>query len=82
MSFLIVVVLCYNFSSNVIVTLTVGEFTPDNNKNGFDGETKTGGELTQAFYESIGYEFVNIWKWENNKPYLRNEGYMGTLQIP
>lgn len=75
-------VLSDNYAADVTVTLPEGVFTADSNKDGWDGETKTTAELTQAFYQALGYDFTNIWKWENDKPYLRNVGYKGNLIIP
>lgn len=75
-------VLSNNYAGDILVILPEGNFVPDSNKDGMDGETKTVSELNQAFYETIGYDFTNIWKWENNKPYLRNVGYNGNLMIP
>lgn len=74
-------VLANNYASDMEVTLTEGAFEPDNNKDGLDGETKNSGELTQSFYESLGFDFVSVWKWENNSPALRNVGYYGNLPV-
>ncbi len=70
-----------NYSSDVLYyeNGAASAYTPDNSATGLDGEVKTASALTQSFYESLGFDFTNIWKWENNKPVLRNVGYNGSL---
>ncbi|MDR0331866.1 MAG: hypothetical protein LBI15_00195 [Dysgonamonadaceae bacterium] len=72
-----------NFSSGVLFYEggTPSTYTPTDAPNGLDGGQKTASELTQSFYESLGFDFVNIWKWENNQPVLQNVGYQGTVSI-
>jgi hypothetical protein len=56
-----------------------GSYTPVNDANGLDGGTKVDSDLTQAFYQSLGYDFTNVWSWSSNKPVLKNVGYKGTV---
>ncbi|MDR0939277.1 MAG: hypothetical protein LBN29_08000 [Mediterranea sp.] len=56
-------------------------YAPVDDASGLDGGQKENSELTQSFYESLSFDFTNIWKWENNKPVLRNVGYKGTMPI-
>lgn len=74
-------VLANNYASGIEVILTEGDFTPESNKDGLDGETKNTNDLTQSFYETLGFDFVNVWKWENSRPALRNVGYKGNLPV-
>lgn len=52
------------------------------NSNGLDGQAKTQAELTQSFFQGIGYDFA-IWKIDTDGYLsLRNVGYNGTLPTP
>jgi len=70
-----------NYSSGILYyeNGTPSTYTPDNSSSGLDGETKTASDLSQSFYQSLGFDFTNIWKWEGGKPVLRNVGYKGNL---
>ncbi len=52
------------------------------NANSLDGQSKTQAELTQGFFQSIGFDFA-IWKIDTDGYLsLRNVGYDGTLPTP
>lgn len=70
-----------NYSSSVLYYEggVASGYTPDNNAAGLDGAAKASAELTQAFYQSLGFDFTNIWRWDGGKPVLRNVGYNGTI---
>lgn len=52
------------------------------NSNGLDGQAKTQAELTQSFFQGIGYDFA-IWKIDTDGYLsLRNVGYNGALPTP
>ncbi|MDH6309549.1 hypothetical protein M2451_001915 [Dysgonomonas sp. PFB1-18] len=70
-----------NYSSGVLYYEggVASGYTPDNDAAGLDGAPKTSAELTQAFYQSLGFDFTTIWKWDAGKPVLRNVGYNGTI---
>lgn len=60
-----------------------GIATPSDNANGIDGATKNVTDLTQAFYQGLGYDFTAIWVMgANGVPALRNAGYNGNLPAP
>lgn len=59
----------------------VSKYIATSNKDGLDGESKKASDLTQAFYQGLGYDFTNIWSWNGSKPVLRNVGYKGSLSI-
>ena len=56
-------------------------YVPTDDAAGLDGGIKTSAELTQSFYESLGYDFGTIWSWEGDKPVLRNVGYKGSVPV-
>ena len=60
---------------------TPSTYTPVVDAKGLDGEAKDSSELTQGFYQSLGFDFTTIWKWETGKPVLRNVGYKGNLTL-
>lgn len=64
-----------NYTSGVTYT----GYTPVDNANGVDGAEKTAADLTQAFYQSLGYDFTTIWNWTGGKPVLKNVGYKGSI---
>ncbi len=70
-----------NYSSGVLYYEggVASGYTPDNNAAGLDGAPKTSAELTQAFYQSLGFDFTNVWNWSSGKPVLKNVGYNGTI---
>lgn len=75
-------ILSNNYAVNVDVIQSSEPFVPVNDKDGLDGELISESALNQAFYTSLGFDFATIWKWNNDKPYLQNVGYNGSLLIP
>ena len=63
-----------NFRNNV--TFPSG-ITPGDDADGRDGAVEA--TLNQAFYESLGFDFTNVWIMENGVPMLRNVGYQGDI---
>jgi len=58
-------------------TSTIGD-----DQNGLDGQVKTQAQLTQSFFQGIGYDFA-IWKIDTDGYLsLRNVGYNGSLPTP
>lgn len=70
-----------NYSSGVLYyeNGAPGTYSPTNSPSGLDGGSKTSAELTQSFYESLGYNFTTVWSWDGSKPVLRNVGYKGSV---
>jgi hypothetical protein len=60
---------------------TASAYSPVNDAAGLDGEVKNSSDLIQSFYQSLGFDFTNIWNWENDKPVLKNVGYKGSISI-
>ena len=54
-----------------------GGITPGNDPDGRDGAVAT--TIDQAFLESLGFDFVNVWEMRGGLPYLRNVGYQGNI---
>lgn len=51
-------------------------------QNGLDGQVKTQAQLTQSFFQGIGYDFA-IWKMDTDGYLsLRNVGYNGNIPTP
>jgi hypothetical protein len=59
-----------------------GITTPVDNAGGLDGATKLTTDLTQAFYQGLGFDFTNIWQMSGGNPALKNAGYSGGLPTP
>ncbi|MDI3320939.1 beta strand repeat-containing protein [Pinibacter soli] len=59
-----------------------GIATPVDNAGGLDGGTKLTTDLTQSFYQGLGFDFTNIWQMSGGNPALKNAGYNGTLPTP
>ncbi|WEK19245.1 MAG: hypothetical protein P0Y49_20940 [Candidatus Pedobacter colombiensis] len=72
-------------SSNFVgtgVTIVGRTSAITNDLNGLDGQVKTQAELTQSFFQGIGYDFA-IWKIDTDGYLsLKNVGYNGTLPTP
>ncbi len=59
-----------------------GITAPADNASGLDGATKLVTDLTQSFYQGLGFDFTNIWQMSGGNPALKNAGYNGTLPTP
>lgn len=69
-------------ASNYATGVT-GVTSPVDNAAGLDGGTKLTTDLTQTFYQGLGFDFANIWTMGGDGvPALRNAGYNGTLPTP
>lgn len=67
-----------NWACGVILKSGAGDDisnTAVDNAAGLDGGTIAEADLTQAFYEGLGYDFTNIWIMKDGKPSLRNVDY-------
>ncbi|MCC8188590.1 MAG: hypothetical protein LIP08_14120 [Bacteroides sp.] len=67
-----------NWTSGVTLLNSEGDDITGNatdDPSGLDGGMVTAAEMTQSWYESLGYDFGQVWKMENNQPVLRNVGY-------
>lgn len=66
-----------NYAANIVYQDPA--YTSVDDANGLDGGIKQTSDLTQSFFESLGFDFTTVWKWVGGEPQLRNVGYKGSL---